>query len=143
MTETRPTIAEPSATGSHHARSLNTPHAAAENPMIATNARACSTFHSVPLGGGVLPAMAAVIHRKVVPNRNNPPAITFLKVNIESPPLAHRGSLSHDSLDLPTAVSGPIGDVVLRPLGPSAHLDRWPVGAASDRLACRAGLPCL
>src|SRR5919201_1822161 len=119
MTETRPTIAEPSATGSHHARSLNTPHAAAENPMIATNARTCSTFHSVPLGGGVLPAMAAVIHRKVVPNRNNPPAMTFLKVNIESPPLA-----------LPTAVSGPIGDVVLRPVGPSAHLDRWPVGAA-------------
>jgi hypothetical protein len=47
------------------------------------------SVHAVPVGGGVLLAIAAVIQRKVVPNKNIPSATTLLKVHI-APPLGCR-----------------------------------------------------
>jgi hypothetical protein len=78
-------IAETTAVASHHEYCLNTPYAAIAKAMNATNTRTFARVQAVPDGGGVLPAIAGVIHRKVVPNRNRPRATTFLKVHIAPP----------------------------------------------------------
>jgi hypothetical protein len=71
-----------SAALSHHEDCLNTAHGATVDPATATSARTFASVQAVPVGGGVLPAKAGVIHKKVVPNRNKPSATRFLKVHI-------------------------------------------------------------
>src|SRR4051812_28088938 len=41
-----------------------------------------TSVHAMPVGGGVRPAKARVIHRNVDPNANRPTATTFLNVHI-------------------------------------------------------------
>src|SRR5512133_914288 len=84
-TATSPTMPDTSAAVSHHEYCLNTAHAAIVNPATAMSARMLASVQAVPVGGGVLPAKAGVIHRKVVPNRNRPSARRFLKVHIAPP----------------------------------------------------------
>ena len=63
---------------------MNTAQAVTENPMTAVKARTLASVYTVPLGGAALPAMEAVIHRKVEPNRNRPIARMLRKVHITS-----------------------------------------------------------
>jgi hypothetical protein len=75
-------------------------------------AKMLTNDHASPVGGRALPAKDAVIHMKVVPNRNRPKAKTFLKLHI-SCPLQRANLLIASQSDLPERVDTSV-NVVLR-----------------------------
>src|SRR4029450_10519181 len=102
--------ADTAAAAPHHEYSLNTPHAAIANPTTATSAKALASVHAVPVGGGVWPAKAGVIQRKVVPKRNSPSAKMFLKVHIARPRTVAGASLFGQAESGRSASSGAMFD---------------------------------